>query len=126
MLVSAARTGGICAAVVIETVRHRQVALSRPIVEEYRGIAERPAHARYRETLLTIVAELECVDVFVESADVTFDLRDPDDEVCLATAEAGGAVLVTGNKRDFTEQRYGSVECPERPAVPELLGKLEF
>ena len=53
-------------------------------------------------------------------------LRDPDDEVYQETAEAGSAVLVTGNKRDFTEQRYGSVECPEQPAVPELLGKLEF
>jgi predicted nucleic acid-binding protein len=46
----------------------------------------------------------------VEPANVTFGLSDQDDEVCLATATAGGAVLITGNSRDFTESRYGSVE----------------
>ena len=42
--------------------------------------------------------------------DAVYGLRDPDDEVYLATAEAGGAVLITGNTRDFTEPRYGAVE----------------
>ena len=110
VLVSAARTGGVCGVVVIETVRDCEVVLSRPIADEYRAIAERPAHARYRDTLLAIVAELEQVAVFVEPADVVFGLRDPDDEIYLATAEAGGAVLITGNSRDFTEPQYGSVE----------------
>ncbi|MDE0239666.1 MAG: hypothetical protein OXQ84_05625 [bacterium] len=39
-----------------------------------------------------------------------FGLRDPDNEVCLATAAAGGAILITGNTRDFTQPRYGPVE----------------
>ena len=60
--------------------------------------------------LLAIIAELEQAAVFVEPADVVFGLRDPDDEIYLATATAGGAVLITGNTRDFTEPRYGSVE----------------
>lgn len=110
VLVSAARNGGVCGAVVIATVRDCEVVLSRPIVDEYWAIAERPAHVRYRDTLLAILAELERVAVFVEPAEVTFGLRDMEDEVYLATAQAGGAVLVTGNKRDFTEPRYGSVE----------------
>ena len=46
----------------------------------------------------------------VELADAVFGLRDPEDEIYLATATAGGAVLITGNSRDFTEPRYGSVE----------------
>ena len=31
------------------------------------------------------------------------------DEIYPATATAGGAVLITGNSRDFTEPRYGPV-----------------
>lgn len=110
VLVSAARTGGVCGAIVIETVRECEVVLSGPIVDEYKAITERPAHTPYRDTLLAIIAELERVAVIVEPADTVFGLRDPDDEIYLATAEAGGAVLVTGNNRDFTERRYGSVE----------------
>ena len=45
----------------------------------------------------------------LEPTDAAFDLRDPDGEIYLATATAGGAVLITGNSRDFTEPRYGSV-----------------
>ena len=36
--------------------------------------------------------------------------RDRDDETYLAAAMAGGAVLITGNTRDFTEPRYAAVE----------------
>ena len=39
-----------------------------------------------------------------------FGPRDPNDEIYLATAAAGGAALITGNSRDFPEPRYGSVE----------------
>ena len=57
-----------------------------------------------------IIAEIERLALFVEPAEVVFGLRDPDDEVYLATATTGEAVLITGNIRDFTETRYGSVE----------------
>lgn len=46
---------------------------------------------------------------FVEPAEVSFGLGDPDDEIYLATATSGGAVLITGNSRDFTQSRYGFV-----------------
>ncbi len=58
----------------------------------------------------SVISEFERLAVFVQPADIVYGLRDPDDEVYLATAEAGGAVLITGNTRDFTETRYGSVE----------------
>lgn len=90
--------------------RDCEVVLSEPIIDEYRAVAKRPAHARCRDVLLAIVAEFERVAVFVKPADATFGLHDPDDEIYLATAEAGNAALVTGNSRDFTKPRYGSVE----------------
>ena len=57
-----------------------------------------------------VIGEIVQLAVFVEPANVSFGLRDPDDEVYLATAEAGEAILVTGNTRDFVETRYGAVE----------------
>ena len=110
VLVSAGRTGGVCGAVIVETLRHHQVVLSGPIVDEYKEVAGRHAHAAYRDAIDRIIAGLERVAEFVEPADVTFGLRDPDDEVYLQTASAGDAALVTGNLRDFIEPRYGSVD----------------
>ena len=83
--------------------------LSEPIVDEYKGIAERSAHASHRDVLLTIIGELERIATVVEPTEAAFGLRDPDDEIYLTAATAGGAVLITGNSRDFTKPRYGSV-----------------
>lgn len=109
VLVSAARTRGTCADVVIEAIRHHDLVVSDPILREYRAVAERFAHSAYREGLLSVIEELERIAVYVEPAVLAFGLRDGDDEVYLQTATAGSALLVTGNRRDFTENRYGSV-----------------
>ena len=110
VVVSAARIDGVCREVVDEAVRHHEIVLSDPIVEEYEAVAERPKHALYRDSLRANIRELERVAAVVEPADAVFGLSDPDDEVYLATAMAGGAALITGNRRDFTEPRYGPVE----------------
>ena len=57
-----------------------------------------------------MIRGIEQLAVIVEPVNFEFGLRDSDGEVYLATAAAGGAVLITGNIRDFTEPRYGSVE----------------
>lgn len=109
VLVSAARVDGTCREVIHRVVCEHQIVLSRSILFEYEAVAGRPSQRPYRETLTFVISEIERLAVMVEPANVTFDLRDPDDVVYLATAVAGGADLITGNSRDFTETRYGSV-----------------
>ena len=69
-----------------------------------------PSQASHRDTLSFVIGEIERLAVTVEPATLKFGLRDPDDEVYRATAASGGAILITGNTRDFTQPRYGPVE----------------
>lgn len=110
VLVSAARAKGVCREVFSSAARHHQLFLSYPIVAEYEKVAERPEHAFYCRDFRAIIEEIKRIATMVEPAAVAFQIKDPDDEVYLATAAAGNAVLVTGNKRDFTKPRYGSVD----------------
>ena len=66
----------------------------------------------FRAVLRANIDELQRVALAVEPADVRFGLRDADDEVCLATAVAGEAALITGNNQDFTKPPYGPVAIP--------------
>ena len=110
VIVSAARAEGVCREVVGEVIQHHEIFLSHPITAEYEKVARRPMHARYRDELRTIIEKIKKASTIVEPAATVFQIKDPDDEVYLATATAGKAVLVTGNRRDFTEPRYGTVE----------------
>ena len=110
VLVSAARTNGTCREVIDRVVRRHEIVLSEPILSEYEAVAGRRSQAPYRDAMKTVIGEIERLAVRVEPAGIVFGLRDDDDEVYLATATAGGAVLITGNTRDFTEARYGAVE----------------
>ena len=110
VIVAAARTDGTCRAIFDTAVRGHDIVLSEPILAEYGAVAARPRHAAYRNDLKAMIAHIQHVAVIVEPVDTVFGLRDPDDEVYLATAMAGGAVLITGNTRDFTEPRYATVE----------------
>ena len=110
VLVSAARIDGTCREVVDRVVRRHDIVLSEPIVQEYEVVAARRSQAPYREAMEFVIGEIVQLAIFVEPTIVAFGLRDPDDEVYLATALAGEAILVTGNTRDFVETRYGEVE----------------
>jgi putative PIN family toxin of toxin-antitoxin system len=110
VVVAAARTDGVCRAVLVDVVRHHQLVLSAPIIEEYRAVGSRPKHKRYHRTMLVITDLLEQVASIVEPAEGSFGLGDPDDEIYLTTAVAAQAeVLITGNVRHFPAPRYGSI-----------------
>ena len=110
VLISAGQTDGTCRKVIDRVVRNHQIILSAPILSEYIAVASRPRLIPYFNTLKLLIRGIEQLAVIVEPVNFEFGLRDSDDEVYLATAAAGGAVLITGNIRDFTEPRYGSVE----------------
>ena len=110
VVVAAARTDGACRQVIDRVVRQHDIVLSEAILSEYEAVAGRPSQALHRDSLRLVIGEIARLAVMVEPENIRFGLRDPDDEVYLATAAAGGAVLVTGNMRDFTEPRYGPVE----------------
>lgn len=110
VLVSAGQTDGTCREVIDRVIRIHQIILSTPILSEYITVAGRPRLIPYFSTLMSLIQGIEQLAVIVEPANLEFGLRDSDDEVYLATAAAGGAVLITGNMRDFTEPRYGPVD----------------
>ena len=102
VVVSAARVDGACREVIDRAVRGHEIVLSGPILSEYQAIARQPSQAPCRETMEFVVREIERLVIVVEPANIIFGLRDPDNEVYLATAMAGGATLITGNRRAFT------------------------
>ena len=85
VVVSAARVNGTCREVIDRAVRGHEIVLSGPILSEYQAIAGRRNQAPYRETMEFVIREIERLAIVVEPANVVFGLRDPDDEVYLAT-----------------------------------------
>jgi uncharacterized protein len=90
VVVAAARTPGVCRAVLVRAVADHDIVLSRPIVAEYREVGRRPKYRRYRDTMDTVTDLLERVAIAVEPDHPPFGLPDPDDEIDLATAVTGG------------------------------------
>ena len=86
VVVAAARTDGACREAIDRVMRNHELVLSAPILSEYETVAARPAQASCREALEVVIREIARVAVTVGPADLAFGLRDPDDEVYLATA----------------------------------------
>ncbi len=109
VVISAARTDGACRAAIVAAVRHHEIVLSAPILEEYRVVAVRPKHAHCRNVALSVIDELEAVAAIV-IPDVLPPLPDRDDTIYLGTALAGKAdALITGNVRHFPPEVCGPV-----------------
>lgn len=111
VIIAAGLTRGTCAAVVELAVRSHEIVVSDGVVMEYRAVAQRPKHERAHQALKSILDSIDEVAFWVEPTTETFDLVDPDDEIFLQTAVAGGAVaLVTGNRKHFPAASYTGVE----------------
>jgi len=110
VLVSAARTDGVCRRVLDLVDQRHQIVLSESVVAEYERVARRRKHVQYRPIFLAAIDRLKRNGVHVEPANASFRLCDPDDEVYLATALSGSAALITGNHRDFTEPYHGEIQ----------------
>ena len=84
--VSATRTDGVRRSVVDAAVRSHDIVLSEPVVAEYMAVAARSKHTAYRHALRAAIGDMERIAVFVEPANVVFELGYPDDEVYPTTA----------------------------------------
>ena len=94
--------------------RRHEIVLSEPILSEYEAVAGRRGQAPYRDAMKIVIGEIERLAVRGQPADIVFGLRDPDDEVYLATATAGGAVLST--KPRHTTRASSPCRPPDKPA----------
>ena len=111
VLVAAARGSETCRLAVVRAIAEHEIAVSAPILAEYRDVCARPKHRAHQAVLSAMIDAVEAISVAVEPARMAFSLADPDDEVYLATAVASRAeTLITGNLRHFSEARYGPVE----------------
>jgi uncharacterized protein len=111
VLIAAARTEGTCREVATRALAGNVVVLSQPVLDEYVKVGDRPKHRASRPMLRAILDELVGVAVLAGPAAVSFGLPDPDDEIYLATALAGGAdALVTCNLRHFPQEACGGVK----------------
>lgn len=111
VVVAAARIDGTCRCALITAIRDHEIAVSEPIIDEYRDVGARSKHRAYRPVMLTLIDLLDTVSMLVEPASIDFDLRDPDDNVYLATAHAGEAqALITGNLKHFPKRFYREIE----------------
>jgi predicted nucleic acid-binding protein len=81
VVIAAARTDGVCRAVVLDVIRHHELVLSEPILQEYRSVGARPRHRAYRALLQAIVDLLDVGAIVVEPLAERFDVADADDEV---------------------------------------------
>lgn len=110
VVIAAGLTSGICARVVIETVRQHSLVVSDPVLTEYQTVAARRKLQRAAPELRAILDTIEAVALWAEPTSTIFGIGDPDDKIYLQTAEGGGAgALITGNHRHFPEPHYGGI-----------------
>lgn len=111
VIIAAGIKNGTCRKVLMSVLKDHTLIISEPIVTEYVGVIQREKFVFYRSYLQELVLSLCQLGELVEATESIFYLLDKDDEKYLATAQVGKAsLLITGNKKHFPQDYYGSIE----------------
>lgn len=87
-----------------------QLIVEPRIIQEYRQVLLRPRFGLSAAAVHRLIDNLEDLAIAITVRPWPHPLPDPDDAVFLATAEAGQAVLVSGNLRHFPAAMRGGME----------------
>ncbi|MBI2688352.1 MAG: putative toxin-antitoxin system toxin component, PIN family [Acidobacteria bacterium] len=78
------------------------VCLSDALEAEYQDVAQRRKFAKYQQCLALAIGDISAIAVRVQPQSICKACTDPDDNLLLDCAAAGGAqYVITGNLRDF-------------------------
>ena len=94
IIVSAARVADAFQEVIDSTDRGHEIVIVRASLAEHQALAGRHSQVSYREIMEFVVLETERLAIVVESGNVVLGIRGSDNEVYLAPAVSGGAVLI--------------------------------
>lgn len=111
VLIAAGLTNGMCRKVLTWILEHHHVLISEETCQEYAQVIQRDKFLPYRSYLqefLVLICEIG--HLIKEPSSSPYSLPDKDDEKYLAAASAGNAhYLITGNKKHFPQDSYGSI-----------------
>jgi len=111
VVIAAGLTNGTCRAVLQWVLQNHTLILSEEIAQEYACVIKREKFRPYWPYLQELTLSLCQIGFLVNSTVSPYSLSDKEDEKYLAAAEIGQAsMLITGNKKHFPEDFYGSIK----------------
>jgi putative PIN family toxin of toxin-antitoxin system len=111
VVIAAGLTNGTCRAVLQWVLQNHTLILSEEIAQEYAYVIKREKFRPYWPYLQELTLSLCQIGFLVNSTVSPYSLSDKEDEKYLAAAEIGQAsMLITGNKKHFPEDFYGSIK----------------
>ena len=88
-----------------------RLCISVPMLSEYEDVLSRPKFDRVRPRVDGVLATVKNGALMTQPTPSGFVSPDPDDTCFIDCAiSAGAAILITGNKRHFPEQFYGTAK----------------
>ncbi len=110
MIIAAGLTNGTCRKVLMSVLNNHTPVISESIVKEYACVIQREKFSVYRSYLQELVISICQLGTLVKETNCNFSLPDKDDEKYLEAAQSSNAaILITGNKKHFPEDMYGTI-----------------
>lgn len=112
VVISAGLSDGLPRRVIEHVLDAHRPAVSPALLDEYRGVAQRPKFAARAGAIAGLIERIaQAAHVVESSAGMAHALPDVDDEAHVAAAVAARAdCVVTGNLKHFPDRPYGDVE----------------